>query len=172
MRSEKAGKAEIISHIFLSWKCAQIHALLLQPLKFCICTIAWSKTSWFAYQSILRSPHPNCIFFLLFWLKSSNWNHWTHSSPSFTEFIYASLPRTNRGQPIVLGGDPKGKNFLYTNGNSVIIRNIDVSSSKCQRCDMKIFNFSSIFRIQLLLMFTPSIPALLTLPNIHRPAFT
>lgn len=41
------------------------------------------------------------------------------------KFIYASLPRTNRGQPIVLGGDPKGKNFLYCNGNSVIIRNID-----------------------------------------------
>ncbi|EDW19455.1 actin-interacting protein 1 [Drosophila mojavensis] len=39
--------------------------------------------------------------------------------------IYASLPRTQRGQPIVLGSDPKGKNFLYTNGNSVIIRNIE-----------------------------------------------
>lgn len=39
--------------------------------------------------------------------------------------IYATLPRTQRGQPLVLGGDPKGKNFLYTNGNSVIIRNID-----------------------------------------------
>ncbi|TMW42824.1 hypothetical protein DOY81_012095, partial [Sarcophaga bullata] len=41
------------------------------------------------------------------------------------EFIYATLPRTQRGQPIVLGSDPKGKNFLYTNGNSVIIRNIE-----------------------------------------------
>ncbi|CAB3361026.1 Hypothetical predicted protein [Cloeon dipterum] len=41
------------------------------------------------------------------------------------KYIYATLPKTNRGQPIVLGGDPKGKNFLYTNGNSVIIRNID-----------------------------------------------
>uniref|UniRef100_A0A6P7FEN8 Actin-interacting protein 1 n=1 Tax=Diabrotica virgifera virgifera TaxID=50390 RepID=A0A6P7FEN8_DIAVI len=39
--------------------------------------------------------------------------------------IYAALPRTQRGQPLVLGGDPKGKNFLYTNGNSVIIRNIE-----------------------------------------------
>ncbi|XP_016976697.1 actin-interacting protein 1 [Drosophila rhopaloa] len=39
--------------------------------------------------------------------------------------IYATLPRTQRGQPIVLGSDPKGKNFLYTNGNSVIIRNIE-----------------------------------------------
>lgn len=38
---------------------------------------------------------------------------------------FATLPRTKRGQPLVLGGDPKGKNFLYTNGNSVIIRNIE-----------------------------------------------
>ncbi|KAK2154102.1 hypothetical protein LSH36_276g00012 [Paralvinella palmiformis] len=37
---------------------------------------------------------------------------------------YATLPRTTRGMPIVLGGDPKGKNFLYVNGNSVIIRDI------------------------------------------------
>ncbi|CAH1109792.1 unnamed protein product [Psylliodes chrysocephalus] len=42
--------------------------------------------------------------------------------------IYAALPRTQRGQPLVLGGDPKGKNFLYTNGNSVIIRNIETPS--------------------------------------------
>lgn len=46
---------------------------------------------------------------------------------SFAESIYATLPRTQRGHPLVLGGDPKGKNFLYTNGNSVIIRNIQVS---------------------------------------------
>lgn len=44
-----------------------------------------------------------------------------------TEYIFAALPKTQRGQPLVLGGDPKGKNFLYTNGNSVIIRNIDVN---------------------------------------------
>ncbi|XP_063983666.1 actin-interacting protein 1 [Diachasmimorpha longicaudata] len=42
-----------------------------------------------------------------------------------TKYIFATLPRTQRGTPLVLGGDPKGKNFLYTNGNSVIIRNID-----------------------------------------------
>lgn len=42
-----------------------------------------------------------------------------------SKYIYATLPRTQRGSPIVLGGDPKGKNFLYTNGNSVIIRDID-----------------------------------------------
>ncbi|OXA52969.1 actin-interacting protein 1 [Folsomia candida] len=39
--------------------------------------------------------------------------------------IFATLPRTQRGNPIVLGGDPKGKNFLYANGNSVVIRNIE-----------------------------------------------
>lgn len=42
--------------------------------------------------------------------------------------IYAATPRTQRGLPVVLGGDPKGKNFLYANGNSVIIRDINVSS--------------------------------------------
>jgi WD40 repeat protein len=39
--------------------------------------------------------------------------------------IFAALPRTSRGTSIVLGGDPKGKNILYVNGNSVFIRNID-----------------------------------------------
>jgi len=39
--------------------------------------------------------------------------------------LYASLPKTERGKPIVIGGDPKGKNFLYVNGSSVIIRNIE-----------------------------------------------
>jgi WD40 repeat protein len=44
---------------------------------------------------------------------------------SFTrKHIYASTPATTRGQPIHLGGDPKGENFLYTNGNSVFMRNI------------------------------------------------
>lgn len=38
---------------------------------------------------------------------------------------FATLPRTQRGMPLVLGGDPKGKNILYTNGNSIIIRDID-----------------------------------------------
>ncbi|XP_076372286.1 actin-interacting protein 1 flr [Tachypleus tridentatus] len=39
--------------------------------------------------------------------------------------IFATLPRTQRGMPMVLGGDPKGKNILYANGNSIIIRNIE-----------------------------------------------
>ncbi|BFY98615.1 hypothetical protein BsWGS_01655 [Bradybaena similaris] len=36
----------------------------------------------------------------------------------------ASLPRTTRGQAIVVNGDPKGENFLYCNGSSIFIRNI------------------------------------------------
>ncbi|KAG7309416.1 hypothetical protein JYU34_005382 [Plutella xylostella] len=41
------------------------------------------------------------------------------------KYTFAALPRTARGTPLVLGGDPKGKTFLYTNGNSVIIRDIE-----------------------------------------------
>lgn len=41
--------------------------------------------------------------------------------------ILAGLPRTTRGKPIVIKTDPKGKNFLYCNGNSVFIRNASVS---------------------------------------------
>ena len=39
---------------------------------------------------------------------------------------YATLPNTVRGMPIVLGADPKGKNFLYTNGKDVVIRDVQV----------------------------------------------
>ena len=41
--------------------------------------------------------------------------------------VFASLPKTVRGAPTLLKGDPKGKNFLYTNGKSVFIRDIEVS---------------------------------------------
>ena len=41
--------------------------------------------------------------------------------------IFATLPRTQRGIPLVIKGDPKGKNILYCNGNSVVIRDIAVS---------------------------------------------
>ncbi|KAJ3290770.1 Structural maintenance of chromosomes protein 2 [Borealophlyctis nickersoniae] len=37
---------------------------------------------------------------------------------------YAAQPTTVRGQAVHLGGDPKGVNFLYTNGRAVVIRNI------------------------------------------------
>lgn len=43
-----------------------------------------------------------------------------------SEHVFASLPQMERGVAKVIGGDPKGKNFLYTNGKCVIIRNIEV----------------------------------------------
>jgi WD40 repeat protein len=39
--------------------------------------------------------------------------------------VYGALPRTTRGTFTILGADPKGKNFLYVNGNSVFIRSIE-----------------------------------------------
>lgn len=44
------------------------------------------------------------------------------------EKVFASLPQVERGVSKILGGDPKGSNFLYTNGKCVILRNIDVSN--------------------------------------------
>ena len=41
--------------------------------------------------------------------------------------IYCTLPNAQRGVPLVISGDPKGKNFLYTCGKSVVIRDIAVS---------------------------------------------
>lgn len=48
----------------------------------------------------------------------------------YIESIFATLPRTQRGMPLVIKGDPKGKNILYCNGNSVIIRDLAVSTNK------------------------------------------
>uniref|UniRef100_A0ACB8E6E3 Uncharacterized protein n=1 Tax=Sphaerodactylus townsendi TaxID=933632 RepID=A0ACB8E6E3_9SAUR len=45
---------------------------------------------------------------------------------SATGKVFASLPQVERGVSKIIGGDPKGANFLYTNGKCVIIRNIDV----------------------------------------------
>ena len=36
----------------------------------------------------------------------------------------APLPPVERGKSLVLSGDPKGKNFVYCSGNSVVIRDI------------------------------------------------
>lgn len=47
------------------------------------------------------------------------------------EKVFASLPQVERGVSKILGGDPKGNNFLYTNGKCVILRNIDVSILAC-----------------------------------------
>lgn len=45
---------------------------------------------------------------------------------SLSEHVFASLPQMERGVAKVIGGDPKGNNFVYTNGKCVIIRNIEV----------------------------------------------
>ncbi|CAL8402756.1 unnamed protein product [Arctogadus glacialis] len=42
-----------------------------------------------------------------------------------SKHTFASLPQMERGVSKVLGRDPKGNNFLYANGKTVIIRNID-----------------------------------------------
>ncbi|KAM9329649.1 WD repeat-containing protein 1 [Gastrophryne carolinensis] len=42
-----------------------------------------------------------------------------------SKHVFASLPQMERGVAKILGGDPKGNNFLYTNGKCVIIRNIE-----------------------------------------------
>eukprot|EP01119_Soliformovum_irregulare_P024569 TRINITY_DN883_c0_g1_i1.p1 TRINITY_DN883_c0_g1~~TRINITY_DN883_c0_g1_i1.p1 ORF type:complete len:602 (-),score=207.47 TRINITY_DN883_c0_g1_i1:174-1979(-) len=45
---------------------------------------------------------------------------------SFTlKNIYAASPATTRGKALLLGGDPKGKNFLYTSANQVVIRGLE-----------------------------------------------
>jgi len=38
--------------------------------------------------------------------------------------LYAPLPKTERGKPVLLGGDPNGENVLYCNGSDVIIRSL------------------------------------------------
>ena len=48
------------------------------------------------------------------------------SSVHLPESVFAPLPNAQRGVPLILTGDPKGQNFLYCVGNSVIIRNIEV----------------------------------------------
>lgn len=45
--------------------------------------------------------------------------------PYSPKSVFAPVPRTERGMPLVLHGDPKGKNILYAIGNSIIIRDIE-----------------------------------------------
>lgn len=45
------------------------------------------------------------------------------------EAVLPSLPRTGRGRSTIISSDPKGKNILYVNGNSVIIRNVENPSN-------------------------------------------
>jgi len=44
----------------------------------------------------------------------------------FLEAAFAPLPRTARGQPIVLNGRADKKTFLYVHGSNVFLRNIEV----------------------------------------------
>jgi len=49
----------------------------------------------------------------------------TQQMSATNSHIYASVPFTTRGQSVHLAGDPKGNNFVYTCGNSVIIRSLE-----------------------------------------------
>jgi hypothetical protein len=42
--------------------------------------------------------------------------------------IFACSPLATRGQAVHLDSDPKGENILYTNGKSVFIRNLEVTT--------------------------------------------
>lgn len=69
----------------------------------------------------------------------------------FPECTFASLPRTTRGMPIVIAGSPDGKKFLYCNGNSVYIRDVEVVKF------FQNFEFDLWFRTFAIATFTPSI---------------
>jgi hypothetical protein len=47
------------------------------------------------------------------------------NAPLILEYNFAPQPQTERGRSIQLGADPKCKNFLYTNGRSIIIRSLE-----------------------------------------------
>jgi WD40 repeat protein len=47
--------------------------------------------------------------------------------PFSPKSVFSPLPRTKRATSVVLHGDPKGRNMLYTVGRSVIIRDIENS---------------------------------------------
>ena len=42
--------------------------------------------------------------------------------------VFASLPKTTRGLPVVLGQSPKGDQLTYTNSNSVYLVNLQVGT--------------------------------------------
>ena len=51
----------------------------------------------------------------------------THLVLLFAEALFGALPRTTRGQPLIISGKDDKKNMIYCHGNSVFIRNLDVS---------------------------------------------
>lgn len=74
--------------------------------------------------SMIISPTEDKSWYFVSWNRYFV-SMWINLLFLFIEYIFAALPRTQRGTPLVLGGDPKGRTFLYTNGNSVIIRDIE-----------------------------------------------
>lgn len=86
---------------------------------------------------------PESLTFDIFWLSF----FLLYITTFQKENVYCTLPATTRGAPVHLGGDPKGKNFLYTNGNSVIIRDINVSEwiNKIKWRNPKLKNLSFFF---------------------------
>lgn len=60
--------------------------------------------------------------------------------------IFATAAKTERARSVVLGGDPKGKYFLYTNGKNVIMREV-ANPVNCQivtkhGCNAKVAKYS------------------------------
>lgn len=53
--------------------------------------------------------------------------------------IFGSLPHVERTTPVHLGGDPKGKNFLYCNGTAVYMRDI-ANPEVCEIYNQHSFN--------------------------------
>lgn len=77
-----------------------------------------------------------------------------------SEKVFASLPQVERGVSKILGGDPKGDNFLYTNGKCVILRNIDVSTL-CPAGPASVLALRATFRAGNSCPSAPSPPSLL-----------
>lgn len=45
----------------------------------------------------------------------------------FAESTFATLPKTQRATSMVMGASPDGKRFVYCNGNSVVMRDVEVN---------------------------------------------
>ncbi len=124
---------ECCTVVYLVWLmkimyvCMYIYVCMCVCVCVCMCVCVLAKVFSSKVASLLQWYH--IIGFTVYrgnWLFM--WNNLTLVFYLyFSEALFATLPRTTRGQPIVLGGDPKGNKFLYTNGNSVIIRDIAVS---------------------------------------------
>lgn len=103
----------------------------------------------------MSSPFPLSLSILFFWLVF--------------ETIYSPSPFTTRGKPVVLGGDPKGNNFLYTTGNAVIIRNIKVYFIRRRISFLHHFIISFIVYFCWLVPIRPPLLLTSTTSTLHKP---